>query len=102
MFLGIFLSKNIKNQFIIKVTIKLYDRTSEDNCTKEHFLMTYEVHLDKPLPEFVKNTLKILKVEESEGENYIYQIDFRSHLEHEEFCEIVYSILDINGSEEAA
>ena len=63
--------------------------------------MTYEVHLEKPLPDFVKNTLNIIKSDESQAD-YIYRIDFRSSMEHEEFCEIVYSILDINGSEEAA
>ncbi|WP_132320191.1 hypothetical protein [Pseudobacteriovorax antillogorgiicola] len=63
--------------------------------------MTYEFHLEKPLPSFVKDTLKILDSSETQ-EDYIYKIQFESTLEHEEFCEIVYSILDINGSEEAA
>ena len=63
--------------------------------------MTYEFHLEKPLPAFVKESITILDSNESK-KDYIYKISFDSQLEHEEFCEIVYSILDINGSEEAA
>lgn len=63
--------------------------------------MTYEFHLESPLPLYIKDTLTLIAVDES-SEDYVYKIQFTSMAEHDEFCEIVYSILDINGCGVAA
>ncbi|NRA67614.1 MAG: hypothetical protein HRU19_24245 [Pseudobacteriovorax sp.] len=64
--------------------------------------MKYDIHLEKPIPDYAKAGLTILKENRLENGEYFYQINFNTDEEHDEFCELVYSILDINGSEESA
>lgn len=63
--------------------------------------MTYDIYLEKPIPDYAKAGLDIKKEDVTSGGEFMYTICFANETDHDEFCELIYSILDINGSEEA-
>ena len=64
--------------------------------------MTYEIHLEKPIPKYAKAGLDIKGEKKSDNGEFVSTIKFANEIENDEFRELVDAILDINGSEELA
>lgn len=62
--------------------------------------MSYKFTLDRALPKYLSDTADIKSFTEESGQ-FIYNINFSTTIEYDEFCEVVYSILDISGSVES-